>query len=133
LDANRVADLVSELPGIESTLVVRQRGAVLAGDLPQRLVDQLKTPGRDYELLFKNWPNRAQERETESSQLTTVQAGDEFLTTAHANDIFLIASHERPKLHPGVEEKLAVVAEELAKMYPTSAAASGKDRLVGNA
>ncbi len=133
LDANRVADLVSELPGIESTLVVRQRGAVLAGDLPQRMSDQLKTPGRDYELLFKNWPNRAQERKTESSQLTTVQAGDEFLTTAHANDIFLIASHERPKLHPGVEEKLAVVAEELAKMYPTSAAASGKDRLVGNA
>jgi hypothetical protein len=31
-------------------------------------------------------------------------------------------SHERPKLHPGVEEKLAVVAEELDKMYPKAEA-----------
>ena len=44
--------------------------------------------------------------------------GDEFLTATQANHIFLVVSHERPKLHPGVEEKLAVVAEELDKMYP---------------
>jgi hypothetical protein len=118
LDADRVAYLVSELPGIESTLVVRQRGAVLAGDLPQRLSDQLRIPDRDYELLFKNWPNRGNERRIESTQITTVQAGDEFLTATQAHDIFLIVSHERPKLYPGVEEKLAVVVEELAKMYP---------------
>ena len=133
LDANRVAHLVSELPGIENTLVVRQFGAVLGSDLPQSLSDQLKTPGRDYELLFKNWPNRVQERKNEGTQITTFPAGDEFLTATQTEDIFLIASHEGPRLHPGVEEKLAVVAEELAKMYPASASSSGKDRLVESA
>jgi len=118
LEANRVARLVSELPGIENVLVVRQRGAVLAGSLPERMSDHLKTPGRDYERLFSNWPNRAQERKSSSTQIVTFQIGDEFLTATQANDIFLVASHERPKLHPGVEEKLAVVVEELDKMYP---------------
>jgi predicted nucleic acid-binding Zn-ribbon protein len=118
LDANRVARLVSELPGIENVLVLRQRGAVLAGGLPDRLSDHLKTPDRDYERLFGNWPNRTQERKTASTQIVTLQLGHEFLTATQANDIFLIVSHERPKLHPGVEEKLAVVAEELDKMYP---------------
>src|SRR5258708_36241996 len=67
LEANRVAHLVSELPGIENVLVVRQRGAVLAGSLPERMSDHLKTPGRDYERLFSNWPNRAQERKSSST------------------------------------------------------------------
>jgi hypothetical protein len=68
--------------------------------------------------LFSNWPNRAQERRSSSTQIVPFQIGDEFLTATQANDIFLVASHERPKLHPGVEEKLVVVAEELDKMYP---------------
>jgi predicted nucleic acid-binding Zn-ribbon protein len=118
LDANRVAQLVSELAAIENVLVVRQRGPVLAGGLPDRLNDHLKTPGRDYERLFGNWPNQTQESKTASTRMLTVQVGHEFLTATQANDIFLIVSHERPRLHPGVEEKLAVVAEELDKMYP---------------
>jgi len=126
LEANRVAHLVSELPGIENVLVVRQRGAVLAGSLPERMSDHLKTPGRDYERLFSNWPNRAQERKSSSTQIVTFQIGDEFLTATQANDIFLVASHERPKLHPGVEEKLAVVVEELDKMYPKAESGWGE-------
>jgi predicted nucleic acid-binding Zn-ribbon protein len=118
LDANRVAHLVSELPGIENVLVVRQRGAVLAGGLPDRLSDHLETPGRDYQRLLDSWPNRTQERKGAGTQIATFQVGHEFLTATQANDIFLIVSHERPRLHPGVEEKLAVVAEELDKMYP---------------
>jgi predicted nucleic acid-binding Zn-ribbon protein len=118
LDANRVAQLISELPAIENVLVVRQGGPVLAGNLPDRLSDHLKTPGRDYERLFGNWPNRTQERKTASAQILTFQVGHEFLTATQAHDIFLVVSHERPRLHPGVEEKLAVVAEELDKMYP---------------
>jgi predicted nucleic acid-binding Zn-ribbon protein len=118
LEANRVTHLVSELPGIENALVVRQRGAVLAGSLPEHLSDHLKTPGRDYERLFGNWPNRTQERKNASTPILTFRIGNEFLTVTQANDIFLVASHERPKLHPGVEEKLAIVAEELDKMYP---------------
>jgi predicted nucleic acid-binding Zn-ribbon protein len=118
LDANRVTHLVAELPGIENVLVVRQRGAVLAGSLPERLSDHLKTPGRDYERLFSDWPNRTQERKNASTPMLTFRIGDEFLTVTQANDIFLVVSHERPKLHPGVEEKLAIVSEELDKMYP---------------
>jgi hypothetical protein len=129
LDANRVTHLVSELPGIENALVVRQRGAVLGGDLPERLSEQLKTPGRDYELLFKNLPNRTQERQRGDTRLATFQVGDEFLTASQADDVFLVVSHEGPKLHPGVEEKLAVVAEELAKMYPLSE--SGRQESAG--
>jgi hypothetical protein len=120
LDANQVAHLVAGLPGIEHVLIVRQHGAVLAGNLPPRLAEQLKTPGRNYEHLFHNWPNRVQQRGNERTQLITFQSGDEFLTATQAEDIFLITSHERPKLHPGVEDKLAVVTEELAKMYPTT-------------
>ncbi|HET9374646.1 MAG TPA: hypothetical protein VFO40_06725 [Chthoniobacterales bacterium] len=121
LDANRVAHLVSELPGIENVLVVWQRGAVLAGGLPDRLSEHLKTPGRDYAHLFGYWPNRTQERQTAGTQIVTFQVGHEFLTATQANDIFLVVSHERPRLHPGVEEKLAIVAEELDKMYPRAA------------
>jgi hypothetical protein len=90
----------------------------LAGSLPEPLSDHLKTPGRDYERLFSNWPNRTQNSKYASGQIVTFQVGDEFLTATQANDIFLVVSHERPKLHPGIEEKLAVVAEELDKMYP---------------
>jgi predicted nucleic acid-binding Zn-ribbon protein len=118
LDADRVADLVAGLPGIEHVLIVRQHGAVLSGNLPSRLADQLKTPGRDYERLFHSWPNRVPRKKNERTQTATFHAGDEFLTATQAEDIFLIASHEHPKLQPGVEDKLAVVAEELAKMYP---------------
>jgi archaellum component FlaC len=118
LEANRVTHLVSELPGIENVLVIRQRGAVLAGSLPERLSDHLKTPGRDYERLFSNWPNPTQERKSASTPILTFRIGDEFLTVTQANDIFLVVSHEGRKLHPGVEEKLAIVAEELDKMYP---------------
>jgi predicted nuclease with TOPRIM domain len=118
LDAHRVAHLVSQLPGIENVLIVRQRGAVLAGSLPERLSDHLKTPDRDYGRLFSTWPNRTQERKNASAQTATFRVGDEFLTVTQANIIFLIVSHERPRLHPGVEEKLTVVAEELDKMYP---------------
>jgi predicted nucleic acid-binding Zn-ribbon protein len=118
LDGRRVANLVSELPGIEHVLVVRQRGAVLAGDLPARLSDQFRTPGRDYERLFNAWPDRRREQRSTATQTFTFQVGDEFLTVTQAEDIFLIVSHERPKLNIGVEEKLAVVVEELTKMYP---------------
>lgn len=118
LDAHRVAHLVSELPGIENVLIVRQRGAVLAGNLPERLRDHLKTPDRDYERLFCAWSNRAQERKNAGTQTGTFQVEDEFLTATQANAIFVIVSHERPRLHPGVEEKLVAVAEELDKMYP---------------
>jgi predicted nuclease with TOPRIM domain len=118
LDAKRVAHLVAELPGIENVLVIRQQGAVLSGSLPERLSDHLKTPGRDYERLFSNWPNRTQERRDTSTPMLTFRIGDEFLTVTQADDIFLVVSHERPKLHPGVEEKLTIVAEELEKMYP---------------
>jgi hypothetical protein len=58
------------------------------------------------------------QKKNERTQTVTFQASDEFLTATQAEDIFLIVSHERPKLHLGVEDKLAVVAEELAKMYP---------------
>jgi archaellum component FlaC len=118
LNANRVAQLISELPGIENVLVVRQRGPVLAGGLPDQLGNYLKTPGRDYERLFGNWPNRTQQSKTASTQTITFQVDHEFLTATQTNNIFLVVSHERPKLHPGVEEKLAVVTEELDKMYP---------------
>jgi predicted nucleic acid-binding Zn-ribbon protein len=118
LDGRRVANFVSELPGIEHVLVVRQRGAVLAGDLPARLSDQFRTPGRDYERLFNEWPDRRREQRSTATQTFTFQVGDEFLTVTQAEDIFLIVSHERPKLNIGVEEKLAVVVEELTKMYP---------------
>jgi hypothetical protein len=118
LDGDRVVQLVAELPAIENALVVRQRGAVLAGDLPLRIHDQLRAPNRDYEYLFRSWPNRVRGRTTEHTQTQTHQIGHEFLTSIQADDLFLLALHESPKLHPGVEEKLAVVAEELAKMYP---------------
>ena len=126
LDANRVTHLVAELPGIENVLVVRQRGVVLAGSLPERLSDHLKTPGRDYERLFSSWPNRTQQRKDACTQIVTFQVEAEFLTATQANDIFLVVSHERPKLHPGVEEKLAVVAEELDKMYPKAQETAGR-------
>jgi len=126
LDAHRVAHLVSQLPGIENVLIVRQRGAVLAGSLPERLRDHLKTPDRDYERLFRTWPNRTQERKNASTQTVTFQVEDEFLTATQANAIFLIVSHERPRLHPGVEEKLVVVAAELDKMYPKAEETVGR-------
>ena len=89
--------------------------------MPDRLSEHLKTPGRDYAHLFGYWANRTQERQTAGTQIVTFQVGHEFLTATQANDIFLVVSHERPRLHPGVEEKLAIVAEELDKMYPRAA------------
>jgi hypothetical protein len=40
--------------------------------------------------------------------------------------VFLAITHEAPVLRPGVPEKIAIVAEELRKMYPGQA-----DRAVG--
>ena len=118
LDASRVAELVSNLPGIEHSLIVQQFGPVLADRLPQRLHSLFQVPRRDYALLYDRLPNKIRDYANLATRVSTYQVGDEFLTLSGAKDVFLAVTHEAPTLRPGLPEKIAIVAEELGKMYP---------------
>jgi predicted nucleic acid-binding Zn-ribbon protein len=126
LDAAKVAELVTSLPGVEHSLIVQQFGPMLADRFPQRLHALFQVPRRDYSLLYDRLPNKVRDYQNLSTRMSTYQIGDEFLTLSGAKDVFLAIAHEAPVLRPGVPEKIAIVAEELGKMYPGQA-----DRAVG--
>jgi len=119
LDASRIAELVTNLPGIEHSLIVQQFGPVLADRLPQRLHTLFQAPRRDYALLYDRLPNKVKDYPNLPTRLSTYQIGDEFLTLSGAKDVFLVVTHEAPTLRPGLPEKIATVAEELGRMYPS--------------
>jgi hypothetical protein len=121
LDAARIAELVTNLPGIEHSLIVQQFGPVLADRLPQRLHTLFQVPRRDYALLYDRLPNKVKDYPNLPTRLSTYQIGDEFLTLSGTKDVFLAVTHEAPTLRPGLPEKIATVAEELGKMYPVGA------------
>ncbi len=126
LDAAKIAELVTTLPGIEHSLIVQQFGPLLADRFPQRLHSLFQVPRRDYSLLYDRLPNKVRDYQNLNTRVSTYQIGDEFLTLSGAKDVFLAITHEAPVLRPGVPEKIAIVAEELRKMYPGQA-----DRAVG--
>jgi predicted nucleic acid-binding Zn-ribbon protein len=118
LDASRIAELVTNLPGIEHSLIVQQFGFVLANRLPERLHSLFQVPGRDYSLLYDRLPNKVRDYPNLATRVCTFQTGDEFLTLSGTKDVFLAVTHEAPTLRSGLPEKIAIVAEELGKMYP---------------
>jgi predicted nucleic acid-binding Zn-ribbon protein len=126
LDAAKVAELVTNLPGIDHSLIVQQFGPMLADRFPQRLHSLFQVPRRDYSLLYDRLPNKVRDYQNLNTRVSTYQIGDDFLTLSGAKDVFLAITHEAPVLRPGVPEKIAIVAEELGKMYPGQA-----DRAVG--
>jgi len=124
LDASRVAELITNLPGVEHCLIVQQFGPVLADRLPQRLHPLFQVPRRDYALLYDRLPNKVRDYPNLATRLSTYQIGDEFLTLSGAKDVFLAVTHEAPTLRPGLPEKIGTVAEELGKMYPVGTPAA---------
>ena len=109
---------MTNLPGIEHSLIVQQFGSVLADRLPQRLHSLFQVPRRDYALLYDRLPNKVKDYPHLPTRMSTHQIGDEFLTLSGTKDVFLAVTHEAPTLRPGLPEKIATVAEELGKMYP---------------
>jgi DNA repair exonuclease SbcCD ATPase subunit len=118
LDAKKVAELVSALPGLDGCMLVKNHGAVLASQLPERLYSLLTVPDRNYELLFDRLENRVEDLNIEKSRLATFKLGDDALTIARSDHAFLFANHKQPKLRPGLAGKLAAIVAEVAKMYP---------------
>jgi DNA repair exonuclease SbcCD ATPase subunit len=118
LDAETVAELVAQLPGLEGCLIVKNHGPVLAAQLPERLHAHLKVPNRNYNLLFERLEKKVQEYNLPNARLATFDLGDEGLTVAQANHAFVFVNHKQTKLRPGIPDKLASIATEVAKMYP---------------
>jgi predicted nuclease with TOPRIM domain len=118
LDAQKVAELVSALPGLDGCMLVKNHGAVLASQLPERLYALLTVPDRNYELLFDRLENKVEDLNIEKSRLATFKLGEDALTVAQSDHAFLFANHKQPKLRPGLAGKLAAVVAEVAKMYP---------------
>jgi len=118
LDAEKVADFVSRLPGLEGCLIVKNHGPVLAAQLPERLHAHLKVPNRNYNLLFERLEKKVHEYNLPNARLATFDVGDEGLTVAQANHAFVFVNHKRTKLRPGIPDKLASIVAEVAKMYP---------------
>jgi predicted nuclease with TOPRIM domain len=118
LDAEKVAELVLTLPGVDGCMLVKNHGPVLASRLPERLYSLLTVPDRNYELLFDRLENRVEDLNIEKSRLATFGVGDDALTIARSDHAFLFANHKQPKLQPGLAAKLATIVAEVAKMYP---------------
>jgi hypothetical protein len=118
LDAGKVAQLVSSLPGLEGCLIVKNHGAVLASQLPGRIHSLLKVPDRNYHLLFEGLENKVEEYNLPNARLATFDLGGEALTVAQANHLFVLVNHRQTKLRPGMAAKLASIVSEVAKMYP---------------
>jgi hypothetical protein len=118
LDAAKVTDLVSALPGLNGCLIVKNRGGVLASNLPEALHDFLKVPDRAYDLVFSRLPGQIDQHVQRNGRIATFNLGRGCLTAVQANHMFLFASHAQPELRPGISEKLLAVTSELSKMYP---------------
>ena len=118
LDAETVAELVAQLPGLEGCLIVKNHGPVLAAQLPERLHAHLKVPNRNYNLLFERLEKKVQEYNLPNARLATFDLGDEGLTLAQASHAFVFVNHKQTKLRPGIPNKLASIVAEVAKMYP---------------
>jgi chromosome segregation ATPase len=118
LDADKVAELVAILPGLDGCMLVKNHGPVLASQLPERLHSHLKVPNRNYQLLFERLEDKLEEYNLQNARLATYKIGEEALTIAQANHAFLFASHKQARLRPGVANKLASIVVEVAKMYP---------------
>jgi DNA repair exonuclease SbcCD ATPase subunit len=118
LDAETVAELVAQLPGLEGCLIVKNHGPVLAAQMPERLHAHLKVPNRNYNLLFERLEKKLQEYNLPNARLATFDLGDEGLTVAQASHAFVFVNHKQTKLRPGIPDKLASIVTEVAKMYP---------------
>jgi hypothetical protein len=118
LDAKKVAELVSQLPGLEGCLIVKSHGPVLASQLPERIHAHLQVPDRDYALLFERLKEKVEDFSLQNAHLATFDLGEEALTVAQANQAFVLVNHRQVKLRPGMPEKLASIASEIAQMYP---------------
>jgi regulator of replication initiation timing len=118
LDARKVAELVSLLPGLEGCLILKNRGSVLASRIPERIHSHLKVPNRDYQLLFERLEKKVEEFNLQDAHLATFDLGEEALTVAQANHAFVFVNHKQTKLRPGMPGKLASIASEVSKMYP---------------
>ena len=118
LDAAKVTGLVSGLPGLNGCLIVKNRGSVLASNLPGTLHDFLKVPNRAYGLVFSRLPGQIDQHLQRNGRIATFNLGQGCLTAVQANHIFLFASHAQAELRPGICEKLLAVTSELSKMYP---------------
>lgn len=117
LDANKIAELVAQLPGLEGCLIVKNHGQVLAAKLPVRIHAHLQAPNRNYHLLFERLGKKVREYNLPKARLATFDLGDEGLTVAQASHAFIFVNHKQTKLRPGVPDKLASIAAEVAKMY----------------
>jgi hypothetical protein len=118
LDAKRVAELVKELPGVAGCLIVKDHGPVLAGQLAEHLYDLLRVPDRNYHLLYERLPNCVQKQDRPEAHGATFQLGDGCLMVTQASRTFVVTHHVQSRVYPGIPEKLATVAAELARMYP---------------
>ena len=118
LDAEKVAELVAQLPGLEGCLIVKNHGPVLAAQLPERLHAHLKVPNRNYNLLFERLEKKVHEYNLPNARLATFDLGDEGLTVAQASHAFVFVNHKQTKLRPGIPDKLASIVTEVARMYP---------------
>ena len=118
LDAEKVAELVAQLPGLEGCLIVKNHGPVLAAQLPERLHAHLKVPDRNYNLLFERLEKKVHECNLQNARLATFDLGDEGLTVAQASHAFVFVNHKQTKLRPGIPDKLASIVTEIARMYP---------------
>ena len=118
LDAAKVTDVVSALPGLNGCLIVKNLGSVLASNLPETLHDFLKVPDRAYGLVFSRLPGQIDQHVQRNGRIATFNLGRGCLTAVQANHMFLFVSHAQPELRPGISEKLLAVTSELSKMYP---------------
>ena len=124
LDAQKVTELVAQMPGLDGCLVVKNRGPVLACRLAEHYFEQLRAPERDYQALFGRLPNRRDDLQLPQGRVATYQLENGFLTVTQADHIFVITTSAQPRLRPGMPEKLTAIAHELGKMYPASYAAA---------
>jgi hypothetical protein len=118
LDARKVAELVSHLPGLDGCLIVKNHGPVLASQMPERIHAHLKVPDRNYALLFERLEKKVADCPLQNAHLATFDLGEEALTVAQAKHAFVLVNHQQTKLRPGMTEKLASIAFEVAQMYP---------------
>jgi hypothetical protein len=78
----------------------------------------LKVPDRDYALLFERLEKKVEDLNLQNVHLATFDLGKEALTVTQANQAFVMVNHRQTKLRPGMPEKLASIAFEVAQMYP---------------
>jgi predicted regulator of Ras-like GTPase activity (Roadblock/LC7/MglB family) len=109
-----IVDFSSQFPGIRGSLIITPEGVTRSGRLDDS--DEVRHFSEKASVLYEKTSSLITELGLGTEQTFTLRTGRGIMSFFTHGSICLAVLHGEPNFHPGVREKLILVARELAKM-----------------